>query len=96
MASSARKLPIYPAVLGIILAAAFSQAATAQQSSSSVGGPGFHKTDTNLAGISFCQLCLAAAQSVTRKSCLAIFVCAINDCSEAIRKASGDEQSDDH
>jgi hypothetical protein len=39
MVSSVRKLPIYPAVLGIILAAAFSQAATAQQSSSSVGGP---------------------------------------------------------
>jgi hypothetical protein len=37
MASAARKLPIYPAVLGFILAAAFSQAATAQQSSAVAG-----------------------------------------------------------
>jgi hypothetical protein len=39
MASAARKLPIYPAVLGFILGVIFSQAATAQQSSSSVVGP---------------------------------------------------------
>jgi hypothetical protein len=39
MASAARKLPIYPAVRGFILAVTFSQAATAQQSSSSVVGP---------------------------------------------------------
>ena len=38
MASSARKLPIYSAVLGVILAAAISQAATAQQSSSAPVG----------------------------------------------------------
>jgi hypothetical protein len=38
MASAARKLLIYPAVLGFILAAAFSQAAIAQQSNSAVAG----------------------------------------------------------
>lgn len=36
MASAARKLPIYPAVLGIILAVTFCQPATAQQPGSSV------------------------------------------------------------
>jgi hypothetical protein len=39
MASAARKLPIYPAVLGFVLAVTFSQAATAQQSRSFVVGP---------------------------------------------------------
>jgi hypothetical protein len=38
MASAARKLLIYLAVLGLILAAVFSQAAIAQQSNSAVAG----------------------------------------------------------
>jgi hypothetical protein len=40
MASSVRKSAIYPAALGIILAAAFSQPATAQQSSSAAADVG--------------------------------------------------------
>ena len=96
MASAARKLPIYPAVLGFILAVTFAQAATAQQSSSFVGGP----DSTSLTGIwpafRSAKLCLAAAQSLRASLASQFFVCAINHCSEAIRKTGGGEQSDDN